>query len=254
MSSVRRNMRKALYVLLTAALVVSFAFILVACDKDTTETFEMTSDDIAQLRTMVSSTRNSTSFTAEVNTETETSDGTVHTAKTVTIYSNGAVQAEITTTAADGSVTREVIYANSSNYAHAVYENGASAPSESTFDAYSQLDGNLTYSAVLSQIGHAETITLLDNIISASSSYIISEQTGTRYLSDGNLTRTVYSLSYDNERGSTGTISVTAANDAITQLELSSGDTHTTVAYSYGTGEERLTINRADWFAEHPAP
>lgn len=251
MSSVRRNMRKALYVLLTAALVVSFAFILVACDKDTTETFEMTSDDIAQLRTMVSSTRSSKSLTVEINTETETSDGTVHTAKTVTIYSNGAVQAEITTTAADGSVTREVIYANSSNYAHAVYENGASAPSESTFDAYSQLDGNLTYSAVLSQIGHAETITLLDNIIT---SYIISEQTGTRYLSDGNLTRTVYSLSYDNERGSTGTISVTAANDAITQLELNSGDTHTTVAYSYGTGEERLTINRADWFAEHPAP
>lgn len=251
MSSVRRNMRKALYVLLTAALVVSFAFILVACDKDTTETFEMTSDDIAQLRTLVSSTRSSKSLTVEINTETETSDGTVHTAKTVTIYSNGAVQAEITTTAADGSVTREVIYANSSNYAHAVYENGASAPSESTFDAYSQLDGNLTYSAVLSQIGHAETITLLDNIIT---SYIISEQTGTRYLSDGNLTRTVYSLSYDNERGSTGTISVTAANDAITQLELNSGDTHTTVAYSYGTGEERLTINRADWFAEHPAP
>ena len=251
MSSVRRNMRKALYVLLTAALVVSFAFILVACDKDTTETFEMTSDDIAQLRTLVSSTRSSKSLTVEINTETETSDGTVHTAKTVTIYANEAMQAEITTTAADGSVTREVIYANSSNYAHAVYENGASAPSESTFDAYSQLDGNLTYSAVLSQIGHAETIILLDNIIT---SYIISEQTGTRYLSDGNLTRTVYSLSYDDERGSTGTISVTAANDAITQLELSSGDTHTTVAYSYGTGEERLTINRADWFAAHPAP
>lgn len=251
MSSVRRNMRKALYVLLTAALVVSFAFILVACDKDTTETFEMTSDDIAQLRTLVSSTRSSKSLTVEINTETLTSDGTVRTAKTVTIYANEAMQAEITTTAADGSVTREVIYANSSNYAHAAYENGASAPSESTFDAYSQLDGNLTYSAVLSQIGHAETITLLDNIIT---SYIISEQTGTRYLSDGNLTRTVYSLSYDNERGSTGTISVTAANDAITQLELSSGDTHTTVAYSYGTGEERLTINRADWFAEHPAP
>lgn len=251
MSSVRRNMRKALYVLLTAALVVSFAFILVACDKDTTETFEMTSDDIAQLRTLVSSTRSSKSLTVEINTKTETSAGTVRTAKTVTIYANDAVQAEITTTAADGSVTREVIYANSSNYAHAVYENGASAPSESTFDAYSQLDGNLTYSAVLSQIGHAETITLLDNIIT---SYIISEQTGTRYLSDGNLTRTVYSLSYDNERGSTGTISVTAANDAITQLELNSGDTHTTVAYSYGTGEERLTINRADWFAEHPAP
>ena len=251
MSSVRRNMRKALYVLLTAALVVSFAFILVACDKDTTETFELTSDDIATLNNAASDSRKLNSLTEVITTETETSAGKVSTTTTLTLHPNNAVYAERTVIEADGNMKKEIFYISSQNYAYALYENGSATPSESIYDSD---DANPygSRSQALEALRHNEILKLLVNV-TANNQYEITDNSGTRYYDNDALIRTEYNLSYDDER-TEGTISATVTNDVITRLESNSGSNHTIVEYSYETGDNEFKILKTDWFAEHPAP
>ena len=56
-------MKKLFCILLTVALVAAFAFMLVACDNNKTETFTMTENDLVTLRDALSATSNEAYFT-----------------------------------------------------------------------------------------------------------------------------------------------------------------------------------------------
>lgn len=251
MSSVTSIMKKAICVILTAALVVGFAFVLVACNKTSTETFEMSEDNMAELRNIVSECRTSQSFRTVISSETTTSDGTVKVNGTVTVYSKSAIEYEKVTTAADGSITKEYVAAqdiSNMTYARAFYEGDSATPSESTYETKS----SVTMSSVTSASGCSEAVTKVTNIIRAGSSYVITQQTGTRYLDDGNLLYTVYTIGYDNEAGDAGTAYVTVTDGAVSKIEIVSSSSRQTVEYTYGYDDYKLPT-KTEWFEKHPA-
>lgn len=244
--SVRSIMKKAICILLTAALVVGFAFILVACNKDTTETFEMTDDNMSELRTLVSDCRTAESFRTVISKETKVSGGTEKVNSTVTVYSNNIVEYEIVTTAADGSVTKEYVMANTSSYAYARYTGDNATPDQSSYDSNPP-----AFSEILSDSGCSEAVTKVTNIIRSGSSYIITQKTGTRYLNKGNLLRTVYTIGFDNEAGDVGTAYVTVTDGVITRIEITSDSGKTAVDYSYDCGQANM-LKSAEWYLKHP--
>ena len=128
---VRNLMKKAICITIIAALVVCFAFALVACNKEV-RAVDMTDADFTELRGyMDSSTSAHKSFGAEITVVTEVEGGTETEEKSVGIYTNGTndstVVIDSTVTEADGTVNREYAMAgviSYTQYAVASFENG----------------------------------------------------------------------------------------------------------------------------------
>ena len=104
-------MKKLFCILLTVALVAAFAFMLVACDNNKTETFTMTENDLVTLRDALSATSNEAYFTNNTRIENAiTATDCVTVCAPSAASSSGDDTVSVTTTVtskADGSVTVE---------------------------------------------------------------------------------------------------------------------------------------------------
>ena len=206
-------MKKLFCILLTVALVAAFAFMLVACDNNKTETFTMTENDLVTLRDALSATSNEAYFTNNTRIENAiTATDCVTVCAPSAASSSGDDTVSVTTTVtskADGSVTVEYkvrgMAGTSLVYNYAFYEDDTRTEISTQFNtsiapvpAKSTVLGS-TYTSARDK---------LQNVIKSGSYYDINFGECTR---KGDTT--TYNLDYDDESTTTNyTFGAEAAN------------------------------------------
>lgn len=130
-------MKKILSILLVAALVVCFAFTLVACNKnkDTTESFTLTEDE---LKTTLSTLQNDLSsnvstFRTVITTKSTTDEGTATQNKDVYSVKDTGIWWDNTATNPDGSSKRTLNVNTGSEHYYAEFLNGSETSSNTVY-------------------------------------------------------------------------------------------------------------------------
>ncbi len=252
MSTVRDIMKKAICIAITAALVVAFSFALVACnDNGGPTTADITDNDIAQLRSALSTSSSYSSYGSVITKVSGTGEDQVTEHTTVSVYTNGSRQNTVDVTSevtANGTVTTTCIHAGMNSaeelvYAKAVYQDNtlASAP---VYNSGSE--GTKNISVVIGESGALEAHNNLLNIIGENTYFSLSGTVNS--YDDG---RTVYTINYDDETRN-GTATVTASGGVITQIVfVSAGETFTT-DYTYDLGR-KAPMSESEWNELHAA-
>ena len=249
---VRNLMKKAICITIIAALVVCFAFALVACNKEV-RAVDMTDADFTELRGyMDSSTSAHKSFGAEITVVTEVEGGTETEEKSVGIYTNkgkdSTVIIDSTVTAADGTVNREYIMAGvigSPQYAVASFVNGELVAS--SFDT-NEIDGKeIKISNVVNESG---CFTAVETLRKALDNYDHTSAT-VKKIADGDRD---YVISFEDDApASTATISVTVRGGNITEIKITTEGMTSTTAYTYDLGSLK-PLSLTDWYQKYPKP
>lgn len=244
-------MKKLFCILLTVALVAAFAFMLVACDNNKTETFTMTENDLVTLRDALSATSNEAYFTNNTRIENAiTATDCVTVCAPSAASSSGDDTVSVTTTVtskADGGVTVEYkvrgMAGTSLVYNYAFYEDDTRTEISTQFNT-----SIAPVPAKSTVLGSAYTSARdkLQNVIKSGSYYDINFGECTR---KGDTT--TYNLDYDDESTS-GTITVVVTGGKIVKIVVAddSGETTTT---NYTFGAEAANAYTADeWQTLHP--
>ena len=252
MSIAREIMKKIAYLLIIAALVVAFAFALVACNEkpdggggnDNT----MSDADYAAVKAAVEASSQKTSYGATV---TEVADG-VTTVTKASFYNTGRdrlIQTEYVSENADGSVAEKgftvYIPGESNIFAEAVYEGESTLPSYSNFNNASGmiLQEALTDSGLLSR-------DKVNDLFNKNNSFALTD--GTKSSADG---YTVYVFKFDNgEESGKATITVDG-NGVLTAMELAYDDGSVLKAeyvYDLGAVPADVPTTSQAWYTAHP--
>lgn len=253
MSIAREIMKKIAYLLIIAALVVAFAFALVACnDNSSTDNSgndnTMSDADYAAVKAAVEASSQKTSYGATV---TEVADG-VTTETNANFYNTGRnrlIQTEYVSENADGSVAEKgftvYIPGESNIFAEAVYEGESTLPSRSNFDNASGmiLQEALTDSGLLSR-------DKVNDLFNKNNSFALTD--GTKSSADG---YTVYVFKFDNgEESGKATITVDG-NGVLTAMELAYDDGSILKAeyvYDLGAVPADVPTTSQAWYTAHP--
>lgn len=253
MSIAREIMKKIAYLLIIAALVVAFAFALVACnDNGSTDNSgndnTMSDADYAAVKAAVEASSQKTSYGATV---TEVADG-VTTETNANFYNTGRnrlIQTEYVSENADGSVAEKgftvYIPGESNIFAEAVYEGESTLPSYSNFDNASGmiLQEALTDSGLLSR-------DKVNDLFNKNNSFALTD--GTKSSADGT---TVYVFKFDNgEESGKATITVDG-NGVLTAMELAYDDGSVLKAkyvYDLGAVPADVPTTSQAWYTAHP--
>ena len=253
MSIAREIMKKIAYLLIIAALVVAFAFALVACN-DTGSTDNSGNDntmsdaDYAAVKAAVEASSQKTSYGATV---TEVADG-VTTETNANFYNTGRnrlIQTKYVSENADGSVAEKgftvYIPGESNIFAEAVYEGESTLPSYSNFNNASGmiLQEALTDSGLLSR-------DKVNDLFNKNNSFALTD--GTKSSADGT---TVYVFKFDNgEESGKATITVDG-NGVLTAMELAYDDGSVLKAeyvYDIGAVPADVPTTSPAWYTAHP--
>lgn len=250
-------MKKILSILLVAALVVCFAFTLVACNKnkDTTESFTLTEDE---LKTTLSTLQNDLSsnvstFRTVITTKSATDEGTVTQNKDVYSIKDTSIWWDNTTTNPDGSTIRTLNINSDNNHYYAEFLNG----NETSSKTLTYTSGKSEYksiSALRKDSGCLEAVELLSNI----SNYSLKDTKGTNYKHEGNIVKTVYSCSYNDgdleglSSSNSGTLSVTVENNKITEIYYKTATYENTTKYVYEFENPDFPKDAAEWYFRYP--
>lgn len=253
MSIAREIMKKIAYLLIIAALVVAFAFALVACnDNGSTDNSgndnTMSDADYAAVKAAVEASSQKTSYGATV---TEVADG-VTTVTKASFYNTGRdrlIQTEYVSENADGSVAEKgftvYIPGESNIFAEAVYEGESTLPSRSNFDNASGmiLQEALTDSGLLSR-------DKVNDLFNKNNSFALTD--GTKSSADG---YTVYVFKFDNgEESGKATITVDG-NGVLAAMELAYDDGSVLKAeyvYDLGAVPANVPTTSQAWYTAHP--
>lgn len=253
MSIAREIMKKIAYLLIIAALVVAFAFALVACnDNGSTDNSgndnTMSDADYAAVKAAVEASSQKTSYGATV---TEVADG-VTTETNANFYNTGRnrlIQTEYVSENADGSVAEKgftvYIPGESNIFAEAVYEGESTLPSYSNFNNASGmiLQEALTDSGLLSR-------DKVNDLFNKNNSFALTD--GTKSSADGT---TVYVFKFDNgEESGKATITVDG-NGVLTAMELAYDDGSVLKAkyvYDLGAVPADVPTTSQAWYTAHP--
>ena len=253
MSIAREIMKKIAYLLIIAALVVAFAFALVACnDNGSTDNSgndnTMSDADYAAVKAAVEASSQKTSYGATV---TEVADG-VTTETNANFYNTGRnrlIQTKYVSENADGSVAEKgftvYIPGESNIFAEAVYEGESTLPSYSNFDNASGmiLQEALTDSGLLSR-------DKVNDLFNKNNSFALTD--GTKSSADGT---TVYVFKFDNgEESGKATITVDG-NGVLTAMELAYDDGSVLKAeyvYDLGAVPADVPTTSPAWYTAHP--
>lgn len=252
MSIAREIMKKIAYLLIIAALVVAFAFTLVACNEKPDEgggnDNTMSDADYAAVKAAVEASSQKTSYGATV---TEVADS-VTTVTKASFYNTGRdrlIQTEYVSENADGSVAEKgftvYIPGESNIFAEAVYEGESTLPSYSNFNNASGmiLQEALTDSGLLSR-------DKVNDLFNKNNSFALTD--GTKSSADG---YTVYVFKFDNgEESGKATITVDG-NGVLTAMELAYDDGSVLkAAYVYDLGAVPADVPTTSqaWYTAHP--
>lgn len=253
MSIAREIMKKIAYLLIIAALVVAFAFTLVACnDNGSTDNSgndnTMSDADYAAVKAAVEASSGKTSYGATV---TEVADG-VTTVTEANFYNTGRdrlIQTEYVSKNADGSVAEKgftvYIPGESNIFAEAVYEGESTLPSYSNFNNASGmiLQEALSDSGLLSR-------DKVNDLFNKNNSFALTD--GTKSSADG---YTVYVFKFDNgEESGKATITVDG-NGVLAEMELAYDDGSVLKAeyvYDLGAVPADVPTTSQAWYTAHP--
>lgn len=250
-------MKKILSILLVAALVVCFAFTLVACNKnkDTTESFTLTEDE---LKTTLSTLQNDLSsnvstFRTVITTKSTTDEGTATQNKDVYSIKDTGIWWDNTATNPDGSSKRTLNVNTGSNHFYAEFLNGSEISAKTAY--YTSFNPEYrSISALRKESGCLEAVEFLSNI----SNYSLTDIKGTNYKHEGNIVKTVYSCSYNDgdleslSSSNNGTLSVTVENNKITEISYKTANYENTTKYVYEFENPDFPKDAIDWFDRYP--
>lgn len=250
-------MKKILSILLVAALVVCFAFTLVACNKnkDTTESFTLTEDE---LKTTLSTLQNDLSsnvstFRTVITTKSTTDEGTATQNKDVYSIKDTGIWWDNTATNPDGSSKRTLNVNTGSEHYYAEFLNGSEISAKTAY--YTSFNQEYkSISALRKESGCLEAVEFLSNI----SNYSLKDIKGTNYKHEGNIVKTVYSCSYNDgdleslSSSNNGTLSVTVENNKITEISYKTANYENTTKYVYEFENPDFPKNAIDWFDRYP--
>ncbi len=248
-----KNFKKLICILITAALAVTFAFALVACNKDPKPT-EMTQADFDELEGYRLATMDYVSCRFVVTTVTTTDTGTVTEEKTVGFYYNSADRDRTLTidtvlTDEAGNVTRTYYLAGNPSgstmiEAEAVYEGDSTTPVSSEYNRSAR---DLVISRVFETSGAQDAV---NEILNAKNDYdVASAQVTKRGDNDKD-----YTIKYeDAESGKSMTISTIVRNGMFASVTVTKGNVTYTTTYEH-TDERLSPATYAAWFETHPAP
>lgn len=250
-------MKKILSILLVAALVVCFAFTLVACNKnkDTTESFTLTEDE---LKTTLSTLQNDLSsnvstFRTVITTKSTTDEGTATQNKDVYSIKDTGIWWDNTATNPDGSSKRTLNVNTGSNHFYAEFLNGSEISAKTAY--YNSYNPEYrSISALRKESGCLEAVEFLSNI----SNYSLTDIKGTNYKHEGNIVKTVYSCSYNDgdleslSSSNNGTLSVTVENNKITEISYKTANYENTTKYVYEFENPDFPKDAIDWFDRYP--
>lgn len=253
MSIAREIMKKIAYLLIIAALVVAFAFALVACnDNGSTDNSgndnTMSDADYAAVKAAVEASSGKTSYGATI---TEVADG-VTTVTKASFYNTGRdrlIQTECVSENADGSVAEKgftvYIPGESNIFAEAVYEGESTLPSYSNFNNASGmiLQEALSDSGLLSR----DKVTDLFN---KNNSFALTD--GTKSSADG---YTVYVFKFDNDEESGKATITVDGNGVLAAMELAYDDGSVLTAeyvYDLGAVPANVPTTSQAWYTAHP--
>lgn len=249
---VRNLMKKAICITIIAALVVCFAFALVACNKEV-RAVDMTDADFTELRGyMDTSTSAHKSFGAEITVVTEVEGGTETEEKSVGIYTNGTndstVVIDSTVTAADGTVNREYAMAgviSYTQYAVASFENGELVASN-----FYEKEINGKEIKISNVVNESGCFTAVETLRKALDNYDHTSAT-VKKIADGDRD---YVIAFeDDATAATATISVTVRGGTITEIKITTEGMTSTTAYTYDLGSLK-PLSLTDWYQEYPKP
>lgn len=250
-------MKKILSILLVAALVVCFAFTLVACNKnkDTTESFTLTEDE---LKTTLSTLQNDLSsnvstFRTVITTKSTTDEGTATQNKDVYSVKDTGIWWDNTATNPDGSSKRTLNVNTGSEHYYAEFLNGSETSSNTVYYNSSN-EKYKSISALRKESGCLEAVEFLSNI----SNYSLKDIKGTNYKHEGNIVKTVYSCSYNDgdleslSSSNNGTLSVTVENNKITEIYYKTANYENTTKYVYEFENPDFPNDVMEWFDRYP--
>lgn len=250
-------MKKILSILLVAALVVCFAFTLVACNKnkDTTESFTLTEDE---LKTTLSTLQNDlssnvTTFRTVITTKSTTDEGTATQNKDVYSVKDTGIWWDNTATNPDGSSKRTLNVNTGSNHFYAEFLNGSEISAKTAY--YTSFNQEYrSISALRKESGCLEAVEFLSDI----SNYSLKDIKGTNYKHEGNIVKTVYSCSYNDgdleslSSSNNGTLSVTVENNKITEIYYKTANYENTTKYVYEFENPDFPNDVMEWFDRYP--
>lgn len=243
-----RHLKKAVCILIAAALVVCFAFALVACNNAKPET--MTDADFEALYSFANATSNSQSYRNVTTFVTHTADGDVTEQETCGIYTNNTsrtITIDTVLIAADGTVTKTYyiygLYQGRTVEAEAEFVGDAELPSSSTYS-------NTSSSAESQVIAKSSALRAVNDIINLKNYDIISA-TVINY-GDGKYD---YEISYGTNDSGQANASIVAhvENEKLISATVTQGDVSYTATYEFNVGSKTVP-SKPDWFKQYPAP
>lgn len=246
-----KNFKKLICILITAALAVTFAFALVACNKDPKPT-EMTQADFDELEGYRLATMDYSTYRTDITTETTTDDGVQVEEKSVGFYYNslGGHTITIDTVLKDESgktVSRTYYLASDSSTqkkteAEAVYEGDSTTPTSSEFN---ESASDVTIGEILPASGAHDAV---NEILNAKPDKVdIVSAKVTKYSDDHKAYVIEYTDDGDTEKT---TISVTVKGGTFSSVTVTSGNVSYTTTYEFNIGI--LSMTEAEWYAQHP--
>lgn len=254
-------MKKILSILLVAALVVCFAFTLVACNKnkDTTESFTLTEDE---LKTTLSTLQNDLSFNVStfrtvITTKSTTDEGTATQNKDVYSIKDTGIWWDNTATNPDGSSIRTLNVNTGSEHYSAEFLNGSEISVKTAY--YTSFNQEYrSISALRTDSGCLEAANFLSNISDDKAYYDLKDIAGTHYKHNGNIVKTIYTCTYNDGNleadAEYGTLRVTVENNKITEIYYTKTreNYENTTKYVYEFENPDFPKNAIDWFDRYP--
>ena len=244
-----KHLKKAVCILIAAALVVCFAFALVACNNNA-KPETMTDADFEALYSFANATSNSQSYRNVTTFVTHTADGDVTEQETCGIYTNNTsrtITIDTVLTAADGTVTKTY-------YIYGLYQ-GRTVEAEAEFVGDAELPSSSTYSNTSSLaesqvIAKSSALRAVNDIINLKNYDIISA-TVINY-GDGKYD---YEISYGTDDSGQANASIVAhvENEKLISATVTQGDVSYTATYEFNVGSKTVP-SKPDWFKQYPAP
>lgn len=242
-------MKKLVCILITVALIASFAVMLVACDK--TETHPLGESDIEALKTAVNATRaeNYYRVTVTVNMDDETSVTTLSVHNNAKTNNAPTITVERNVSGANGESTYNYTVIGKDAFGSVIYA-FETRENDKVIESVYESSSSAVAGEIKEASGCDEPIHKLLNIISGY--YEIANGSVETHTKSDDVT---YTFDYDDEVNESGKVTVKVSGGRVTYIAITvNGGESVTAEYSAFSLEDMAPMSRDEWFAAHPEP